>query len=218
MAEKEILELEGFLKEAPLFAEHISSLQEPSLFGTTDGKAIGTYIEAGFRDWLTNKYVETTGSAAKGIDFPNINVDVKTTKYTQPQSSCPFKNAGQKMYGLGYHLLVFVYDKTDDAESKSAQLKIKHTIFIDQCQTADYTLTKRTLEMLEDDANDQDLIAYFTDRNLPLDDIGLQNLADRVLASPPEQGYLTISNALQWRLQYKRAIDVAGDVDGVYAL
>jgi hypothetical protein len=28
-------------------------------------------------------------------------------------------------------------------------------------------------------------------------------------------GYLTISNALQWRLQYRRVIDVAGKVEGV---
>ena len=32
----------------------------------------------------------------------------------------------------------------------------------------------------------------------------------------PEQGYLTISNALQWRLQYKRAINLKNEVSGVY--
>lgn len=36
-----------------------------------------------------------------------------------------------------------------------------------------------------------------------------------VLENRPLQGYLTISNALQWRLQYKRAIDEAGKVDGI---
>jgi putative type II site-specific deoxyribonuclease len=31
-----------------------------------------------------------------------------------------------------------------------------------------------------------------------------------------EQGYLTISNALQWRLQYKRVIELDNQVEGVY--
>ena len=40
-------------------------------------------------------------------------------------------------------------------------------------------------------------------------------LAEEVLANPPDIGYLTISNALQWRLQYRRAIIEAGAVDGI---
>jgi len=36
-----------------------------------------------------------------------------------------------------------------------------------------------------------------------------ENLADEVLRKPPQLGYLTISNALQWRLQYGRG-DRAG--------
>ena len=43
----------------------------------------------------------------------NICTDIKVTSITQPQSSCPFKNARQKIYGLGYNLLVFVYNKED---------------------------------------------------------------------------------------------------------
>ena len=31
----------------------------------------------------------------------------------------------------------------------------------------------------------------------------------------PTIGYLTVSNALQWRLQYGRAIGVAGTTEGV---
>ena len=34
----------------------------------------------------------------------------------------------------------------------------------------------------------------------------------------PEQGYLTISNALQWRLQYGRVIEKAGAVKGVHSI
>ncbi|MDJ0725369.1 MAG: hypothetical protein QNJ38_09690 [Prochloraceae cyanobacterium] len=35
------------------------------------------------------------------------------------------------------------------------------------------------------------------------------NQYHRILEQPPEIGYLTISNALQWRLQYRRVIDLA---------
>lgn len=37
----------------------------------------------------------------------------------------------------------------------------------------------------------------------------------KYLIIPPEQGYLTISNALQWRLQYARVIALNNQVDGV---
>jgi hypothetical protein len=35
------------------------------------------------------------------------------------------------------------------------------------------------------------------------------------MKNPPKVGYLTISNALQWRLQYSRVIQEAGNADGV---
>ncbi|MFA7160404.1 MAG: restriction endonuclease, partial [Kiritimatiellia bacterium] len=36
-----------------------------------------------------------------------------------------------------------------------------------------------------------------------------------ILKKRPDVGYLTISNALQWRLQYSRVIEHAGKVTGV---
>ena len=51
------------------------------------------------------------------------------------------------------------------------------------------------------------------DRNLPVDEIELENIANEILKNPPEMGYLTISNALQWRLQYTRVINE--NIDGV---
>ena len=44
----------------------------------------------------------------------------------------------------------------------------------------------------------------------------IKKLADEILAAPPKQGYLTISNAMQWRLQYKRAITLDNSVQGVF--
>ncbi|MEP7120567.1 MAG: restriction endonuclease [Byssovorax sp.] len=205
-------------REATTFARVESTYDEPSLFGVTDGKAIGTYIEHKFRAFVVSRYVVQEGNSAKGIDFPELNVDIKVTSERQPQSSCPFKSARQKIFGLGYSLLVFVYSKSDDPSLRTARLSIGSMIFIDAPATADYTMTLRLREMIKDGANQDDIVAYFVDRNLPIDDIEAERLAIEALQSPPEQGYLTISNALQWRLQYGHALRVAGAVAGVHRL
>lgn len=79
-------------------------------------------------------------------------------------------------------------------------------------------MTKRLREMLKDGANQEDVVAFLIDKNLPVDEIEANNIAKDVLRAPPEQGYLTTSNALQWRLQYARAINVAGTVVGILDL
>ena len=155
----------------------------------------------------------TVGSSALGIDLPSVNTDIKTTSYIQPQSSCPFKSARQKIFGLGYNLLVFVYNKNDTADT--CTLQITHCTFIEADRTADYTITALLRQMLSIDANKEDVIALLNDKNVPGDDITYNDLADEILANPPKQGYLTISNALQWRLQYKRVIGLNNSVGGV---
>lgn len=201
--------------EAAAFAEVESLYDEPNLYGVTDGKAVGTYLEHKFNAHLEGSYNYPPGNSASGIDFPSLGVDIKVTSYRQPQSSCPFKDASQKIFGLGYHLLVFVYEKTDNHENRTGQLDIKHTIFVEESRTADYQTTRGLLEVLDRNGNKDDLIAFITERSLPVDDIGANDLADRVLASRPNEGYLTISNALQWRLQYSRVIENAGAIEGI---
>jgi hypothetical protein len=212
---KPALTIEVLLEEAAAFSAMESSHEEPALFGVTDGKAVGTYLEHKFTAYLMEKYSFAGGNSASGIDIPSVNVDIKVTSIKQPQSSCPYKAARQKIYGLGYGLLVFVYEKSDDGTRQTGRLDIKHTIFIEQARTADYQTTRGLREILERDGNVEDLIAFMQDRNLPVDDIEAQNIAELLLRQKPEQGYLTISNALQWRLQYGRAIQQAGAVDGI---
>jgi hypothetical protein len=180
------------------------------LYGVTDGKAIGTYLEHKFQQYLRDKYLFAQGSSATGIDFPALNVDLKVTRITQPQSSCPFKSARQKIYGLGYSLLIFVYDKIDDLQSQTSKLNILHTTFVESHRTADYQTTSGLLKIVENNGNLDDLSAFLLERYLPINDIEAYQLAEDILANPPQIGYLTISNALQWRLQYRRVIDVAG--------
>lgn len=214
---KPTLTIELLKQEAKSFCERESIFRNTTLFGTTDGKAIGTYIEQKFQSELAEKYIVEIGSSAKGVDFPDthINTDVKVTSIKQPQSSSPFKNAQQKIFGLGYSLLLFVYEKSDDQQTRTALLNFKSCAFIDKTRTADFTTTKRIREMVDDEANDEDIIAYLNDKNIPADDITLSNIAEKVLAEKPNQGYLTISNALQWRLQYKRIVTLIDTVDGI---
>lgn len=209
------MNIETLIKEASVFSESESKHDEPSLFGVTDGKAVGTYLEHKFSDYLENLYTYQLGNSASGIDFPDIEVDIKVTSIRQPQSSCPFKSAQQKIYGLGYHLLVFVYEKIDNHNKKTCNLDIQHTIFVNKERTADFQMTKGITDILKNDGNADDLVAFVQERNLPVDDIGARDLAVEILRNPPKQGYLTISNALQWRLQYGRVIQEAGEVEGV---
>lgn len=207
------LTIDVLVNEARIFSQMISLQEHPNLVGVTDGKAVGTYVEHMFQNHLSRKYEMTVGSSASGIDLPSVNTDIKTTSYVQPQSSCPFKSARQKIFGLGYNLLVFVYNKQD--KPSTCHLQIKHCAFIEAGRTADYTLTAQLRDMLRHNANREDIIALLNDRNVPGDDITYHELADEILSHPPQQGYLTISNALQWRLQYKRVIELNNSVGGV---
>lgn len=209
------LTIDILLDEAAKFSEIESIYDEPSLYGVTDGKAVGTYLEHKFMAYLSHTYSYEVGSSASGIDFPGLQVDMKVTSIRQPQSSCPFKSARQKIFGLGYSLLIFVYEKLDDSQSRTARLTMQHTIFVDKSRTADYQMTRGILDILNNDGNTDDLIAFMQDRNLPVDDIEALNIAEDILSNRPVQGYLTISNALQWRLQYRRVIQQAGDVAGI---
>jgi len=205
-------------EEATTFARRESQHDEPSICGVDNGKTIGTYFEHKFQRHLRTRYSFAEGSSAKGIDFPGLNVDMKTTSIKQPQSSCPFKNARQKIFGLGYSVLLFVYRKTDDRSRRTARLNILHTIFIEKRRTADYQITSKILETVRNDANQDDIVALLLDRNLLVDDIEAHKIAREILKHPPEVGYLTISNAYQSRLQYGRVIDKAGEIEGITRL
>ncbi len=214
---KKELTLKDLKSSAKEFCEIESKLNNKKLYGITDGKAIGTYIEHKFQEFLAEKFEYTIGSSAKGIDLPSTNImtDIKVTSINQPQSSCPFRDAKQKIFGLGYNLLVFVYEKSDSAKTKTAKLKFVSCSFLDKKRTADYTTTYRLREMIKDGANKDDIIAYLNDKNIPADEITLSTIADKILRKTPEQGYLTISNALQWRLQYSRIVNLTASINGI---
>ncbi len=215
MTDKTPLTIQTLCTEAAAFAEVESNHDESKLYGVTDGKAVGTYLEHKFVAQLRSQYSFSEGNSASGIDIPSLELDIKVTSLRQPQSSCPFKSAGQKIYGLGYHLIIFVYEKSDDHEARTGRLNMAHTIFVEKKRTADYQMTRGLREIIDNDGNEDDIVAFLQDKNLPVDDIEARKLAVDILREPPLQGYLTISNALQWRLQYGRVISQAGDITGI---
>ncbi|MEZ3160459.1 hypothetical protein AB1K54_07900 [Microbacterium sp. BWT-B31] len=218
------LTLELFHVAASEFAAELRTTPFPTLYGATDGKAVGTAVEAEFKAYLQERFDIAVGSAANGLDFPTLNTDLKVTSLAKPQSSCPYRDATQKIYGLGYNLLVIVYVKEDDAEQRAAFLDIKHVVYIDQARTGDYTLTSQIRSIVGQMSDGpfggresviEDLDALLEDKNIPLDEVSRRVLAERLVDDVPEQGVLTISNALQWRLAYGRAISTA--VAGIIA-
>ncbi len=100
---KEKLTIDKLKAEAKAFCFVESKIKNKFLFGVTDGKAVGTHIEHKFQLHLNSKYETTIGSSANGIDLPSEDIltDIKVTSIKQPQSSCPFKDAKQKIFGRG---------------------------------------------------------------------------------------------------------------------
>jgi hypothetical protein len=214
---KKILTIEILINEAKYFCIKESKYKNKSLYGVTDGKAVGTYVEHKFIENLRLSYDFILGSSSNGIDLPgdDMKTDIKVTSVKQPQSSCPFKNAKQKIFGLGYNILLFVYNKIDEPKGQFSVLDFMDCSYIDKSKTSDYTMTSMINEMLKIRPNKEDIIAFLSDKNLPADDITLNEIADEVLINPPVTGYLTISNALQWRLQYQRIVNLKSDIEGI---
>ncbi len=212
------LDINLLIASAREFCEIESIKERPELFGVTDGKAIGTFVEHAFQDYLAERYDMTVGCSAVGLDLPSVNCDIKVTSIKQPQSSCPYKDSKQKIYGLGYNLIVFVYKKHDDTNTKTGRLEFVSCSFIDKSRTADFQTTKGINDIIEREGNQDDLFAFLVDRNIPADEVTLMNIAEDLLKNPPLIGYLTISNALQWRLQYGRIVNLSEEINGITSI
>ena len=187
------------------------------MYGVTDGKRVGTYLEHKFQRLLGDRYTYEVGSSAKGIDFPGLNVDMKVTSVQAATVFLPFQI--RKAESARNRILATRLCLSEVGQRPGANRKARyslHTIYVDESRTADYQTTRGIREILERDGNSEDL-SRLHERPQPAHRrIQKPSLSRTSLFSnPPRQGYLTISNALQWRLQYARAIDKAGTVRGL---
>ena len=203
------------IKSAKAFCKQESGKFRKELFGVTDGKAVGTFVENLFQDYLSKNYEMEVGSSANGLDLPSVNTDIKVTSIKKPQSSCPFRESKQKIYGLGYNLIVFVYKKVDDTKLKKGMLEFVSCTYIDKSRTADFQTTRGLRQIIENEGNADDIFAFLNDHKIPADEVTLMNMANEILNNPPLLGYLTISNAMQWRLHYKRIVSLNKTIEGI---
>lgn len=211
----EPLTIESLIISAEEFCLAESNVERSCYYGITDGKAVGTIVEHLFQNYLISRFDLTKGCSASGLDLPSINTDIKVTSLKQPQSSCPFKDSKQKIFGLGYNLIVFVYTKEDHEQNKTGSLNFVSCSFIDKSKTADYQTTTGLLNIIKNNGNEDDIFAFLVEKNIPADEVTLLQMASEILNNPPEIGYLTISNALQWRLQYKRIVHISEAIPGI---
>ena len=209
------LTINKLIDSAKEFCAKESGKPRTELFGVTDGKAIGTFVEHLFKNYLSEHYDLTVGNSANELDLPSVNTDIKVTSIRQPQSSCPYKDSKQKIYGLGYNLIIFVYEKEDDEQQKRGKLTFLSCTFVDAKRTADYQTTTGLLNIINNNGNADDIFAFLSDHKIPADEVALSNMAAEILKNPPAIGYLTISNALQWRLQYGRIVALNEKVEGI---
>lgn len=215
---KKKLSVRNLISCAKAFCTQESTINRAELYGITDGKAIGTFVEHAFQKYLEERYDTEIGSSANGLDLPSIQTDIKVTSIRQPQSSCPYKDSKQKIYGLGYNLIIFVYDKIDNDNLKTGRLNFVACSYIDASRTADYQTTTGIHNIIKNKGNEDDILAFLYDHKIPADDVTLQNLAQSIIQNPPKIGYLTISNALQWRLQYQRIVMLQEKVSGITSI
>ncbi len=212
---KKKLTIQSLITEAERFCELNSGVYKAELYGVTDGKAIGTFVEHLFQRFLGERYDTSVGNSASGLDLPSVNTDIKVTSLNRPQSSCPFRDSKQKIYGLGYNLLIFVYRKHDDAEKKMGMLDFVSCSFVDKSRTADFQTTTGLRKIIENQGNQDDIFAFLVEHNIPGDEVTLYQMAEDILKNTPQIGYLTISNAFQWRLQYSRVVAMTDKVNGI---
>ena len=174
---KQNLSIESLIKEAKLFCKQMSNQPHEQIRGVTDGKSVGDYFEKLFKEHILQKYTAAIGSSASGIDFPDpeVNTDIKVTSIRQPQSSAPFRSFRQKIYGLGYNILLFVYDKDDN---KTYNVTFLHARFIYNSKTGDFITTKGLKRILEEGGNLDDIKAFILERVPYIDDLELENIAN----------------------------------------
>ena len=72
------------------FVQEFSMTPISILYGVTDGKAVGTYVEQAFHKYLLDRYAYSRGNSASGIDLPELGIDIKATSIRNHNPLVPF--------------------------------------------------------------------------------------------------------------------------------
>lgn len=203
-------------------------------------KTRATLVGEKFKAFISEKIdFIINGSSASGIDLPIFNTDIKCTSINLPQSSSPYKSIEEKLFGLDYNILLFIYSINDN------KFKFEHCVYIPKnmtgCKNATKLLKKLTQENLnkritkdiaikalkgwfftinnKSSKSTTDFIKKFINNKLTVEKfikevetwiiIEPLNLKpnwdliwEKSIKTPPLDGMINYSFALQWRLQY----------------
>ena len=212
------LNLRNYLDSVAEFcAEMESRTVPPDKSGTS--KQIGTYFEKELRDWFEDKHgLVSDGSVAEDIDLPAFNLDVKTTSNRQPQSSSTFDDPGERIVGVDYNILLFVYDKQSvDGGNK---FEIKTCAYIPKERASDYRKSDDAVKLVADYREGKLSEPELREQLEDLTGVGAisDEKFNEIKENPPEKGAITITPALQWRFNYNKMVkeDVPEGTDRIY--
>ena len=72
----ERLTITGLATSARDFLRDISAMPIPALYGVTDGKAVGTFVELAFHQYLKRRFSYVQGNAASGISSATVLLSI----------------------------------------------------------------------------------------------------------------------------------------------
>lgn len=202
--EAEFLDLQDYFDAIIAFCADVEQRTVPQSRSDTS-KRIGTYFEKELRKWFEEELgIVSDGSVAQGLDLPAFNLDVKTTSIAHPQSSSPFDDPGERITGVSYNILLFIYDKHTDDEGN--HFDIESCVYITKERTGDYRMSAQARELVEDFRegvlDEKELREELED----LTGIGAisDEKFDEIKENPPAVGTITITPAVQWRFNYNK--------------
>lgn len=212
------LDLRNYLDSVAEFCAEMESRTVPEDKSGTS-KQIGTYFEKKLRDWFENIHgLVSEGSVAEDIDLPAFNLDVKTTSNRQPQSSSTFDDPGERIVGVDYNILLFIYHKQSvDGGNK---FQIKTCAYIPKERASDYRKSDDAVKLVADYREGKLSESELREQLENLTGVGAisDEKFEEIKENPPEKGAITITPALQWRFNYNKMVkeDVPEGTERIY--
>lgn len=163
-------------------------------------KLTGTTIEEQLHTMLEERCDHIRGNAAKGLDLPTISYDIKVTHINKPQSSAAYSSAAEKVYGLGYGILLLTY------ELKAGKLHFLDPVLIRRGETADFRMTRELRAMHVAHVPQAVYTAYLRGSGLAFQGGELEALGKRLRGEKPPLGQLGLTYTPQWRVRYGRVL------------
>jgi hypothetical protein len=120
----------------------LACLKQTGIPPKSDGKSLGTCIEKLLKAEISRKLqINVTGSAAAGVDIPELSLNTKATSDKQPQSSEPFDSPYERVLGSKYDILACIYNGMEFLKSqKSTPIQITAAMYYERTEVADQQL------------------------------------------------------------------------------